>query len=361
MCDFDLKKQIISFLRLPLVALYRLLYGILSNATKAHGIAIINTKYSHIFKNTEILSQVLRNEHVNFIEISSELNLKNILQLAKVRVVIVDQATPIISNITLHKKTCLVQIWHAGGALKKMGFAAWDGSRSDLKRIQRIHGNTDFIVTSGDYLKTIYASSFRIPLTNVLPFGLLRTDAYYGKHKRAEANKVVLWAPTFRTHKHKSHNSRYCPILASEVTNLRNSLAKKGCILAIRLHPSLQWNPDFHALNWGNKDLLDCILQSGTIITDYSSIIFDYSMFEGRIFWYFKDKVDFAKERGLYFEPEEEFPAYVAHSMDELISKLNSNLKNNTQMIRSRFMSSCDGFACSRMVNFLKTIDNSGE
>lgn len=328
-------------------------YVVLSKMIKPRQIAIIFSSCSVRFNNLDYLEREFDQRGISFIKLTSDISIKNVYKLAKSRLVLTDQTTPLLSNVTLSKKSKLIQVWHAGGAFKKIGYDAWNGSDEDMKRIKRIHGNTSYIVTSDSKLTNIYASAFHVPQKNVLPFGLLRSDQYFAKQRSRSAAQVILWAPTFRTN---SNRIRYCPITAEEVNKLQEKLSEYGLILALRLHPSLQWDPDFKALNWGERELLDCILDSCTVITDYSSIIFDFSLFNGRIFWYIKDKEEFLKERGLYFDPENLLPDFVAHTIDDLIIKVLYNKTENANMIKKEFMSACDGHACDRIIKFIKSL-----
>lgn len=330
-------------------------YIVLSNLFNPQKITLVYSGNSKKFNNLGTLAQALRQHQISFIETTAELSLKNIYLLSRSKIILVDQTTPLLSNITLAKKSKLIQVWHAGGAFKKIAFDACNGTIKDLKRIKRIHGNTNFIVTSDKSLTSIYSSAFRIPFNCVLPFGLLRSDLYQGKKKTILSKKIVLWAPTFRTN---SDRKRYCPITPEEVNFLQAKLLDKGFILAIRLHPSLEWNTNFNALNWKDKSLLECIQESGTIITDYSSIIFDFSILGGRIFWYIKDKDEYSRERGVYFDPEKMFPNFVSHNTQDLIYKILSTKHENAKELREIFMGACDGHACDRMVKFIHSLEN---
>lgn len=328
-------------------------YFVLSKVIKPHQLTIIFSSCSVSFNNLSYLEREFYRRGISFVKLTADISIKNIYEIAKSHLILTDQTTPLLSNITLRKESKLIQVWHAGGAFKKIGYDAWNGSEEDLKRIKRIHGNTSYIITSDSKLRYIYASAFHISQKNVLPFGLLRSDQYIGRQRSQSAKNVILWAPTFRTN---SNKIRYCPITAEEVNKLQKKLSENGLRLALRLHPSLRWNPDFQALDWGERELLDCILDSCTVITDFSSIIFDFSLFGGRIFWYIKDKEEFLKERGLYFDPENLQPEFVAHTIDDLIIKVLYNKTENTNTIKNEFMSACDGHACDRIVDFIKSL-----
>ena len=302
-------------------------YIILSRTIQQRNIAIIYSNNSKKFNNLTALSRALRLRKINFIELTPEISIKNVYLLASSRLVLVDQTNLLISNVKLSKTTKLIQIWHAGGAFKKIAFDACNGTIKDLKRIKRIHGNTSYIVTSDCRLTDIYASAFKIPQKNVLPFGLLRSDEYYGKKKVRDSKRFVLWAPTFRT---APNGKRFCPLTASEVNRVQKKLSENGLTLALRLHPSLSWN--------------------------YSSIIFDFSLFDGRIFWYITNKEEYIKERGLYFDPADLFPDFVTHTTDELVLKIISNKTENASAIRNRFMSACDGHACDKLTKFIQSL-----
>lgn len=262
----------------------------------------------------------------------------------------IDQTTKLTSNVVLRPSTKILQVWHAGGAFKKIAFDACNGTEDDISRIQRIHGQTDYIVVSDFNLIKIYANAFRLPVTNVLPFGIPRTDTYSLGTGKRDNSRIVLFAPTFRTPVKGMRSNIYS---REKIYQLQKKLKEIDYSLAIRLHPSLGSTNFENILDWSSLPLQDALQKSSAIITDYSSVIFDYSLFPGRTFWLLEDFESYSLERGVYFNPLVKYPNYASKSIDDLVNKILTSKKENNYVIREEFMSSCDGNATLRVVEFI--------
>lgn len=331
----------------------QLIYSLLCFFNKKNKLIVIFAKNSEQFRNIPLLCDSLRRNDIAFCEIDQKVSLKNIFVLSQAKIVCIDQATSLTSNISLSDSTEVIQLWHAGGAYKKVGFDASDGSISDFKRIRRVHGNTKWMIITSNNLKYIYANAFHIPYEKILPLGMIRTDLYFKCCKKRKNNKLVLFAPTFRT----CDKQRTVAWAEQVILDFKKKLRKYDYDLVVRLHPSVanQLSIDSE-LNWSDRDLTDCLGRISVLVTDYSSIFFDFSLFNGRIFWYIKDIEDYENERGVYFNPLIDYPAYADKDLDDLVEKIAKNNNNNCKHIRERFMNSCDGHSTQRIVSFIKSL-----
>lgn len=329
----------------------KFLYLTFSFFTKRDLVILISSSSSTAFRNLPILAKALEFRGVKFRVLDSVISVENIYYLSKSKVVCIDQATKLTSNLRLRKSVEVIQLWHAGGAYKKFGFDACDGTFQDRKRIERIHGNTSWVITSSNNVRNVYAKAFGLPLEKVLPFGLLRTDQYFSIKNKKRNKRVVLFAPTFRT---TNENRRYIKKLDATLSGLQRALSGTDYKLAVRLHPSISNECILNTvLEWSNRPLIDCLSETEVLITDYSSIFFDFSIFDGRIFWYLPDKEEYEFERGLYFNPLLEYPDYSATTISTLAELIKKNQVQNCPLIRKRFMDACDGRSTTRIVEFI--------
>lgn len=315
-------------------------------------LVVVYSNSSEHFQNLPALCNVFKKNSINHIVIDSSLTISNVCTLSKARVLCIDQATELTSNLVLIDTTEVIQIWHAGGAYKKVGYDASDGSIRDLKRIKRIHGNTKWIVTSSWNLVDIYSKAFMLPKNRVLPLGLIRTDAYFNiNDNKCASAKIILYAPTFRTNR---DNTRYVKGVELVVNSLSSYFGPLGYQVAVRLHPSVHNNLNLvNCYDWTNKPLLDCLSEVGILVTDYSSVFFDYSLFDGRVFWYLPDRMAYSRERGTYFDPLVEFPDYSATNIKDLLLKITENCESNTEQIKRRYMDCCDGKTGARLLSLI--------
>ena len=85
-------------------------------------------------------------------------------------------------------------------------------------------------------------------------------------------------------------------------------------------------------------------------------MFFDYSLFDGRIFWYIPDGKAYSVERGTCFDPLVEFPGYSSTNLKDLSFKIINNCESNTKDIKERFMDCCDGNSGARLLRHIKNI-----
>lgn len=329
-------------------------YKVLSVFRKKEGVVLIFSRHSQSFENLPIIEQALQKSGVPCKVINEDINFCNIYILSSAKVVCIDQATLLTSNIKISDATQVIQIWHAGGAFKKFGFDASTGTLADEQRIRRIHGNVNWIVTSSKKVLQTYSNAFRLPIEHVLPFGIPRTDRYINTQgSNYRIIKTILYAPTFRVDK---YNQRVVNDFALAV-NVLKTLEKKDFRIAIRLHPSVHTQiEELDVLDWSSKSLKAALSQTDILITDYSSIIFDYSLFNGKIFWYVKDLNTYEGERGIYFNPLVDYPKYASTDLFSLCKLIEANPMENCSVIRKKFMNACDGHSTDRVTNFIKEL-----
>ena len=115
-------------------------------------LVLLSSSLDDKFSNITALSEKLCERAMPFIRLTQEQlqahPLRSLVSLARARVLVIDAASPA-SRIKLHRNTCLIHCWHAGGAYKKVAFDAkrknYDDA-SEEKRIKRIHRGISWFV-----------------------------------------------------------------------------------------------------------------------------------------------------------------------------------------------------------------------
>lgn len=347
-----MRRKVIRFL---LQLLYDF-FEAFSDDKERKSVLFVYSKNSEKFGNLPLLYSTLKDDQ-SVIKIDEKVSFRNIYLMSKARVVCVDQATVLLSNLRLNKnKIEVIQVWHAGGAYKQVAFDAYDGTAKDFARILRIHGNTTKIIVSDEKLVDIYANAFKLHKEDVFPLGLIRSDLYHCHCCCENTGRFILYAPTFRTDK---FGKRTLGDLFEKLKKINQSIKEHGDKLAVRLHPSLcDINlDDLDVENWSMLPLQECLEKTHTLITDYSSIFFDFSLFDGCIFWYVEDIEYYVSQQSrLYFNPVKKFPDYCALTVEELIDKLYSPHNSNCSIVRSEFMSACTGNSCSNVIELINKL-----
>lgn len=318
------------------------------------------------FGNITALSEKLHERAIPFIWLTREQlqvhPLRSLVSLARARVLVIDAASPT-TRIKLHRNTCLIHCWHAGGAYKKVAFDAkrknYDDA-SEEKRIRRIHRGLSWFVCTSEETASIYAKAFRLPLERMLVFGSPRLDATLQEvNFPAPSTYTVLYAPTYRTH---GKNVRYLPPLP-DAEALRATLVSRlgeNVHLAFRGHPTAPFPEHLGGWeNWSHIPQHEALHRASVLITDYSSIFFDFLPFNRPILFYVPDFSDYqCHERELYFSPYDAFPETTCSNELTLMQMLVQcrHMKVDYGEIWQKHMSACDGKASERLCAFIQNI-----
>ncbi|MBR4604775.1 MAG: CDP-glycerol glycerophosphotransferase family protein [Lachnospiraceae bacterium] len=359
---FNSRKKILNIIN---IFIFKLVYKILSILYwNKDYILYIESKTSKSFNNVNYIISLLKANNKVCV-IKDVFSITNAHIMAKAKIILIDQSKNVLSRIEKSKKTKVIQLWHSGGWYKKVGFDAPRNGynvEKEKKRIQRIHGNTDYMIISDKKLIPLYANAFRLKQENVLPFGLARTDSLLSRNKSEDLNYIYLlypelknkhlclYAPTWRFD--KSNNMRTQP--KGPDINLLLKETKDEWRFLWRAHPSI-FNkniPDCW-VDVSNIPQEVCLSVSSILITDYSSILFDFSLLSKPIYLFVEDVNEYIRcERGLYVHPNELAPNAVAYTTQQLLYLIRSNI-NVSYMIKNKYMSSCDGKSSKRILEFI--------
>lgn len=96
---------------------------------------------------------------------------------------------------------------------------------------------------------------------------------------------------------------------------------------------------------------------SDICISDYSSLVFEYSLFERPMLFFAYDLEEYFDWRGFYYDYEELAPGPVVYTNEEIIdwiSHLEERFdRDRVRKFRERFMSACDGHATERILSLV--------
>jgi CDP-glycerol glycerophosphotransferase len=247
-------------------------------------------------------------------------------------------------KVTKRPETTYIQTWH-GSALKRMGFdePEWKlKSREEQAEQQRTLDRFDrFLIRSEHDVRTL-ARAFRLQERTLLRVGYPRNDALVQAKEREEATghrergalaaefgipedkQVLLYAPTFRQRGGKRRFE-----LPFDVERFADTFGDRY-VLLVRSHylnhvvlpPSVRGRiidvSSYH-------DMTPLLALADGLITDYSSVMFDYSLLDRPMFFFTYDYDEYVHEgRGTYFDLLERAPGPVVRTEDELHAVLDS-------------------------------------
>ena len=185
-----------------------------------------------------------------------------------------------------------------------------------------------YALATGTLFVPIIAKAFWCPIKNVLICGYPRNDAlfrnynYYDKNN----NRMILWLPTYR-----DNDSNYLPIFSIKaLKNLDEKISKLNIILFIKLHTGYDEGnirfPKFKNIiayrhdDFMNEklDLYKLLSCADALITDYSSVYFDYLLLDRPIAFTLDDLKMYKSNRGFVFDNIFEYmPGKKIHNQDE--------------------------------------------
>lgn len=251
-----------------------------------------------------------------------------------------------------NKKTIYINTWH-GTPLKKMGSDIGTKKAYKFKTSQ-----CDVMYAQSKYDIEVFSRAFDIPKEKFALVGLPRNDELVNVNEK-EINdikinlnipldkKIILYAPTFREY---SRDINGCVIAPPVNIEKWKEKLKDKYIVLFRAHYEvnqvLNIKLDEFLYDMSSyKNLNELMKISDILITDYSSIMFDFSILERPIFFYTYDYQEYKNKRGMYFELKDEILGNCTENEDELIDKiLKINYEKQLDKIRkfkNKYVQAC--------------------
>lgn len=273
------------------------------------------------------------------------------------------------------KHTIYLQTWH-GTPLKKlaadMNEVHMPGTTTD-KYKENFHAESskwDYLISPNAYSSEIFARAFNVDTSKILETGYPRNDILYNGNNRDTIDslkqklgipiekKIVLYAPTWRDDEFYS-KGKYKFEIKLDLDRMKRELGEEYVIL-LRLHYLVSENLDLSAYEGfaydlsSYEDISHLYLISDLLITDYSSVFFDYANLQRPMLFYVYDIENYRdKLRGFYFDFEKNAPGLLVKTSDAVIDSIKTMKYENTNDINhfhERFCALEDGQASRRVV-----------
>jgi CDP-glycerol glycerophosphotransferase len=239
--------------------------------------------------------------------------------------------------------TTYLQTWH-GTPLKKLAADIEEihmpGTTTDIYKesFYKEAKNWDFLVSPNLYSSAVFKGAFHYS-NKILETGYPRNDFLFNNNNSEHVSqikkalripndkKVILYAPTWRDDEYFS-KWNYKFSLNIDLEKLRSSFGKDTIIL-LRLHYLIANKLDVSLYNGfvldvtNHDDIRELYIISDLLITDYSSVFFDYLCLKRPIIFYVYDIDSYRdKLRGFYFDFEKDAPGPLVKTNEELIETI---------------------------------------
>ena len=235
--------------------------------------------------------------------------------------------------------TLEINTWH-GSAIKKMGADIATGNTAfKIKSRKKRGGKTSnylLWLAQGKHDVKVFSQAYHLSNERLRVIGLPRNDDLAKSDKDLQSilkqkmgipayKYVILYAPTFREYeKDFGGNCMLTPPITIE--KWRKVLGDKF-VLLFRAHYEVVnaldiKDNDFVKDVSNYENLNELMLASDMLISDYSSIFFDYSIMGKPMLCFAYDYERYAKERGLYFDIREELDSMYLDNEDNLLKRI---------------------------------------
>ncbi len=228
----------------------------------------------------------------------------------------------------------------------------------------------DYLISANNHSTNVFNHAFL--QENILEIGYPRNDILVNHTKAdvkkfreglnlTEDDKVLLYAPTFRDDEYVSKGN-YTQKVEIDLERLRNELPEWKILL--RTHYLVTQNMDTELENVTNvsdyHDINHLYLAADVLMTDYSSVFFDYAILDRPMIFFAYDLEKYESDlRGFYFDYENTIPGKNISGTDELIEilsdveKYEENFKVKRQIFRQEFTYLEEGTASQKVADLI--------
>ena len=245
----------------------------------------------------------------------------------------------------------ILNTWH-GTPLKCLGKKVKIGYHN-IGNVQKNFIISDYLLYPNEYTKEHMIEDYmleNISNSKVIISGYPRNTVFLDDDSREAIRKelnlnskeILVYMPTWREGKTKEEIEENVNIITNNLKKLEESLADNQ-ILYVNLHPLDKKGVDFKKFNkikqfpeeyetYEFLNIADCL------ITDYSSVFFDFAITKRKIILFTYDEEDYLRVRGLYFDFNK-LPFTKVRNIEELVKAINDNKQYDEEKFIKEFCS----------------------
>lgn len=235
------------------------------------------------------------------------------------------------------KDTIYINTWH-GTAIKHLGNDIGEQNKSFKGKVSKV----DIFFSQGSYDEKVFKSAFCRTNEDLFRFGLPRNDelancdyetstAIKKKLNIPLEKKIILYAPTFREYTKNKSNQ----VMLNVPINFETWQETLGENIVILFRAHYEVAKLLNVLNYDfvydvskYPSLNELMIISDVLISDYSSIFFDFSILHKPMLCYAYDYDLYTEKRGMYIDLKKELPCKVCETETELLNEI-SNVFDN--------------------------------
>lgn len=255
-------------------------------------------------------------------------------EMGRADIVLIDDYFAILGELSDPENQRIIQLWHAGVGFKSIGYSRFGQYGSP--HLTNSHRLYTYTIAGSQHLRDVYSEAFGIEREAVIATGLPRIDSFLREGRAEEVlaaferdfpaaagKRKILLAPTFRGRGAGDAHYNYDSF---DFEALYEACGEDSVVL-FRQHHFLR-DPAPIPSEFQDRlidvasfpDTNDLLLISDVMITDYSSIIYEYALLKRPMIFYAYDLENYSATRGMHRDYRESAPGPIATTFDELLA-----------------------------------------
>lgn len=229
--------------------------------------------------------------------------------------------------------------WH-GTPLKTLGKKI-ENEPHAIGNAQRNFLMSDYLLYPNNHTKNCMINDYMITTlyeNNILVSGYPRNEVFFDKKARDRVRKelgicnkqVIAYMPTWRGNLKEINNEDFKLDIFFYLAELDKKL-NNNQICYVNLHPFVADSICYNNFKYikpfpKNYETYDFLNATDCLITDYSSVFFDYANTKNKIIIFDYDREDYIKTRGMYIDLDD-LPFPKVNNVIDLVNEINSSKK----------------------------------
>jgi CDP-ribitol ribitolphosphotransferase len=261
--------------------------------------------------------------------------------LARADVILVDGSrVRLVYVVQLDPDVRFIQLWHGSGSFKTVHYSRL-GLPNGPDPWSVTHRNYTHVIVLSEDDVPYHAEAFGVPEERVVATGIPRMDRYFDEARRvagrAEAQAAypetngrftILFAPTYRDTDDPTGGDY--PIEIIDYAALHALCLERDAVVIIRMHPFARQDlriPEAYTdrLLDGYRSKInvnDLLFAVDLLVTDYSSIVFEFATFERPMLFFAYDLDEYMATRDVYIPYESFVPGRIVRTFPELLDAI---------------------------------------
>jgi len=266
----------------------------------------------------------------------------SLLLFLKAKTVIIDVGRGDVEPYQLlNYRKNVINLWH-GIPLKRVGFL---DENADFNKLFKETKNYNFMICSSELEREIMSASFHLPIQSIWLTGSPRNDILSLKDSKLLtlfpflSKKIILYAPTWRDNLTKV---KFFPFSDFNLQEILIFLEKYDAYILLRGHRK-EYEKTFSGLSYENKisnrvffadrdlfpDVNDLLPYVDILISDYSSIFFDYLLLDRPMIFIPYDYEDYNKYRGFAVDYFSYTPGPKVYTQKDFLTNIENYLNKS--------------------------------